>query len=60
MRFNDMLLKILEFIRDNYDNLFKTNDDKVIISSSIEFLEKDNEFFSLEKTGSTLPCFLES
>ena len=24
MRFNDMLLKILEFIRDNYDNLFKT------------------------------------
>ena len=51
MRFNDMLLKILEFIRDNYDNLFKTNDDKVIISSSIEFLEKDKEFSSLIKSN---------
>lgn len=51
MRFNDMLLKILEFIRDNYDNLFKTNDDKAIISSSIEFLEKDKEFLSLIKSN---------
>ncbi len=51
MRFNDMLLKILEFIRDNYDNLFKTNDDKAIISSSIEFLEKDKEFSSLIKSN---------
>ena len=51
MKFNDMLLKILEFIRDNYDNLFKTNDDKVIISSSIEFLEKDKEFSSLIKSN---------
>lgn len=51
MRFNDMLLKILEFIRDNYDNLFKTNDDKAIISSSIEFLKKDKEFLSLIKSN---------
>lgn len=51
MRFNDMLLKILDFIRDNYDNLFKTNDDKAIISSSIEFLEKDKEFSSLIKSN---------
>lgn len=51
MRFNYMLLKILEFIRDNYDNLFKTNDDKAIISSSIEFLEKDKEFLSLIKSN---------
>ena len=51
MRFNDMLLKILEFIRDNYDNLFKTNYDKAIISSSIELLEKDKEFLSLIKSN---------
>lgn len=51
MRFNDMLLKILEFIKDNYDNLFSDNDDKKIIASSIEFLEKDKEFLSLIKSN---------
>ena len=51
MIFNDMLLKILEVVRDNYDNLFSNNDDKAIISSSIEFLEKDKEFFSLIKSN---------
>lgn len=51
MRFNDMLLKILEVVKDNYDNLFSNNDDKTIISSSIEFLEKDKEFFSLIKSN---------
>ncbi len=51
MRFNDMLLKILEVVRENYDNLFSNNDDKAIISSSIEFLEKDKEFLSLIKSN---------
>ena len=51
MRFNDMLLKILEVVKDNYDNLFSNNDDKTIISSSIEFLEKDKEFLSLIKSN---------
>ena len=51
MTFNAILLKILEFIRDNYDNLFLNNDDKKIIASSIEFLEKDKEFLSLIKSN---------
>lgn len=51
MAFNEILLKILEFIRDNYDNLFSNNDDKKIIASSIEFLEKDKEFLSLIKSN---------